>query len=67
MRVTLFDARDRDFITKVDMDYSDELNKRDYDYPLAPELMTFDAKLTGEKEIELRAACFNGAAPSTAS
>ena len=37
----------RHFIFEVDMEYPNDLHERDYDYPMAPELMTITPETTG--------------------
>ena len=56
----LFDHREntedkKRFILEVDLDYPPELHERDDDYPLAPEVMTIEPEITGEKQHNLRA------------
>ena len=55
----LFDHRVLDekksFIFEVDLEYPPKLHERDDDYPLAPEVMTIEAEITGEKQHNLRA------------
>ena len=55
----------RGYILEVDMDYPQELHERDDDYPMAPELITIEAEITGEKQHELRAQYFGAACPFT--
>ena len=45
----------KSFIFEVDMEYPPELHERDDDYPLAPEVMTIEPEITGEKQSNLRA------------
>ena len=45
----------KSFILAVDLDYPPELHNRDDDYPLAPEVMTIEPEITGEKQHNLRA------------
>ena len=63
----LFDHREnkedkKSFIFEVDFDYPPELHERD-DYPLAPEVMTIEPEITGEKQHNLRAQYFGAACP----
>ena len=55
----IFDHRVLDekksFILEVDLKYLPELHDRDDDYPLAPEVMTIEPEITGEKQQNLRA------------
>ena len=55
----LFDHReneeDKSFILEVDLEYPPELHELDNDYPLAPEIMTIEPEITGEKQHNLRA------------
>ena len=55
----LFDHRvlyeKKSFIFEVDLEYPPELHERDDDYPLAPEVMTFEPEITGEKQHNLSA------------
>ena len=55
--------QERHHIFEVDMDYPPELHERDDDYPLAPETMTIEAAITGEKQHELRSKYFGAACP----
>ena len=55
----LFDHREnkedkKSFILEVDLEYPPELHEQDDDYPLAPEVMTIEPKITGEKQHNLR-------------
>ena len=64
----LFDHRENEedkksLILEVDLDYPPELHERDDDYPLAPEVMTFEPEITGEKQHNLRAQYFGAACP----
>ena len=45
------------------MEYLLELHERDDDYPLAPEIMTIDPIITGEKQHNLRVQYFGAACP----
>ena len=45
------------------MEYPPELHERDDDYPLAPEVMTIEPEITGEKQHNLRAQYFGAACP----
>ena len=64
----LFDHREnkedkKSFILEVDLVYPPELHERDDDYPLAPEVMTIEPEITGEKQHNLRAQYFGAACP----
>ena len=64
----LFDHRENEkdkksFILEVDLKYPPELHERDDDYPLAPEVMTIEPEITGEKQHNLRAQYFGAACP----
>ena len=64
----LFDLRENEedkisFIFEVDMEYPPELHEGDDDYPLAPEVMTIEPEITGEKQHNLRAQYFCAACP----
>ena len=64
----LFDHWDNEedkksFILEVDLEYPPELHERDDDYPLAPEVMTIEPEITGEKKHNLRAQYFGAACP----
>ena len=66
----LFDNREKEenkksFIFEVDMEYPPELHERDGDYPLAPEVMTIEPEITGEKQHNLRAQYFGAASPNS--
>ena len=45
------------------MEYPAELHERNDDYPLAPEVMTIEPEITGEKQHNLRAQYFGAACP----
>ena len=45
------------------MEYLPELQERDDDYPLPPEVMTIEPEITGEKQHNLRAQYFDAACP----
>ena len=47
------------------MNYRKKLHERDDDYPMAPELMTIEAEIIGEKQHALRAQYFGAACPFT--
>ena len=51
------------FILKVDLEYPSELHERDDDYPLAPEVMTIEPEITGEKQQNMRAQYVSAACP----
>ena len=58
--IGLFDHRENEenkksFIFEVDLEYLPELHERDDNYPLAPEVMTIEPEITGEKQHNLRA------------
>ena len=55
--------REVHYFFQVDLDYPPELHDRDDDYPLAPENMTIEAEITGEKQHQLRAKYFGAACP----
>ena len=62
----LFDHRENEedkksFSLEVDFEYSPELHERDDDYPLAPEVMTIEPEITGEKQHNMRAQYFGAA------
>ena len=66
--IGLFDHRENEedkksFILEVDLEYPPELHERDDDYPLAPEVMTIEPEITGEKQHNLRAQYFGAACP----
>ena len=58
-------SKNRSYILEVDLEYPEELHERDEDYPMAPELMTIEAKMTGQKQHELRTQYFGAACPFT--
>ena len=47
----------------MDLEYRPKLDERDDDYPLAPEVMTIEPEITGEKQHNLRAQYFRAACP----
>ena len=54
----LFDHRENEedkksFILEVDLEYPPELHELDNDYPLAPEVMTIEPEISGEKQHDL--------------
>ena len=57
------DEEKKSFILEVDLEYPPELHERDDDYPLAPEVMTIEPEITGEKQHNLRAQYFGAACP----
>ena len=63
----LFDHRVLDekkcFIFVVDLEHPPEPHERDDDYPLAPDVITIETKVTGEKQHNLRAQYFGAACP----
>ena len=64
----LFDHRENEdnkksFILEMDLEYLPELHQRDDDYPLAPEIMTIEPQITGEKQHNLRAQYFGATYP----
>ena len=63
----LFDHRVLDekksFILEVDLEYPPELHELDDDYPLAPDMMTIEPEITGEKQYNMRAQYFGAACP----
>ena len=60
-RVT--DEEKKSFIFEVHLEYPAEHHDRDDDYPLAPEVMTIEPEITGEKQHNLRAQYFGAACP----
>ena len=50
---------------EVDLEYPNDIPERDDNYPMAPELMTIEAEITGEKQHKLRAQYFGAACPFT--
>ena len=58
-------GQNRSYIFEVDFDYPQELHELDDDYPMALELMTIEAEITGEKQHDLRAQYFGAACPFT--
>ena len=63
----LFDHRALDekksFIFEVDLEYPAVLHEQDDDYPRAPEVMTIEPEITGEKQYNLSAQYFEDACP----
>ena len=55
--------QEKHYIIEIDLDYPPELHDRNDDYPLAPKMMNIDAKITGEKQHQLRAKYFGAACP----
>ena len=53
----------KSFIFEVDLEYPPQLHERDDDYPLAPEVMTIEPEITGDKQHNLRAQYFGAACP----
>ena len=51
----------KSFILEVDLKYTPELHERDNNYLLAPEVMTIEPKITGEKQNKLRTQYFGAA------
>ena len=47
------------------MEYLPELHEQDNDYPLAPEVMTIEPEITGEKQHNLRAQYFGAQCPNS--
>ena len=58
-----FFTQQQHYILEVDLEYPPELHERDDDYPLAPETMTIEQHITGQKQHELRAKYFGAACP----
>ena len=58
-------SQNQRYIFEVDLNYLEELHERDDDYTMAPELMTIEAEITGEKQHALRAQYFGAACPFT--
>ena len=64
-RIAIFDTRlfghrgnEEDkvsLVLKSDLEYLPELHERDDDYPLAPEVITIEPEITGEKQHNPRA------------
>ena len=50
-------------ILEDDLEYPPELRERDDDSPLAPEVMTIEPEITGEKQHNLRAQYIGAACP----
>ena len=64
----LFDHRENEkdkksVILEMDLEYQPELHERDDDQLLAPEVMTIEPEITGEKQHNLRAQYFGAACP----
>ena len=64
----LFDHRKNEedknsFILEVDLEYPPEVHERDDDSSLAPEIMTIEPEITGEKQHNLLAQYFGDACP----
>ena len=55
----------RSYIFEVNLDYCQEQNERDDDYPMAPKLMTIKAEIIGKKQHNLRAKYIGAACPFT--
>ena len=53
----------KSFILEVDLEYPPELHEQDDDYLLAPEVMTIEPEITGEKQHNLRAQYFGATCP----
>ena len=65
--LNLFDHRVLDEIKsnilEVDLEYPPELHLLDYDYSLAPEVMTIETEITGEEQHNLLAQYIEAACP----
>ena len=63
-RKNLF-SNNQSYIFEVDLAYPNDIHDRDDDYPMAPELMTIEPEITGEKQHKLRAQYFGAVCPFT--
>ena len=61
-RKQIFD-KNQSYIFEVNIDYPQELHKRDEDYPMTPKLMTIETEIIKEKQHKLRAQYFGSACP----
>ena len=57
------DEKKKSFIFEVKLKYPPELHKRGDNYPIGPEVMTIEPKITGEKQHNLRAQYFGATYP----